>query len=52
MKTFRVYYRNGNQKLFEAKNMMMLMSALSRVTEYIEGELVSDIVKVEEVSNS
>ena len=41
---YRVYFRDGNQKLFEAKNIYLLMMHVIYVLEYKP----TDVVKVEE----
>ena len=43
--TFRVYFRDGNQKLFEAENMYAVINHLYFELNYN----ASDIVKIEEV---
>lgn len=48
LKIYRVYYKNGNQKLFEAPSITELVRELSSTTEYNENALVSDITKIEE----
>lgn len=45
MHDFRVYFRDGNQKLFEAENMYAVLSYIYFVLHYN----ASDITKIEEV---
>lgn len=45
MKTFRVYFRDGNQKLFEATDMMHLMIYLVQFRHFDE----KSFVMIEEV---
>lgn len=48
MKTFRVYFSDGNQKLYEAKNILVVMQVISLST--MKGSYsVDDVTKVEEV---
>lgn len=48
MKIYRVYYGSGNQKLYEAPSITMLVKELASNTEYNKNALVSDITKIEE----
>lgn len=45
MKTFRVYFIDGNQKLFEAENIV----AVINYVVYALGFSATEIIKVEEV---
>ena len=43
--TYRVYFRDGNQKLFEAENMYVVINYICFDLNYN----ASDIIKIEEV---
>lgn len=45
MKTFRVYFVDGNQKLFDARD---IVAVISHVV-YVVGYNACDIIKIEEV---
>lgn len=49
MKTFRVYFRDGNQKLLEAENMVYLMDYIVDILIFPGHYEEEDIVKIEEV---
>lgn len=46
MKTFRVYFQDGNQRLFEAEN---IVSVINFVVYELD-ENAENVVKVEEIS--
>lgn len=46
MRSYRVYFIDGNQKLFDAENLYSLMAYLSFEAEDIS---IEDIYKVEEI---
>ena len=45
MRTYRVYFSDGNQRLYEAKNIVEVLNYVVYVSEYLAGQ----IVKIEEV---
>ena len=45
VRTYRVYYRDGNQKLFEAPNVLRLVQFLGITIS----ANVNDVIKIEEV---
>lgn len=49
MKTFRVYFKDGNQKLFEAENIVDLMDYIVDTLIFTGHYEEDDIYKVEEV---
>lgn len=44
-KTFRIYYNDGNRKLFDGENIYDVLSYVL----FEQGDLASDIYKIEEV---
>lgn len=47
VKTFRVYFRDGNQKLYEAPHIQAIIEAISEgIASKYE---ITDVVKIEEV---
>lgn len=44
-RTYRVYFSDGNQRLYEAENIVACMNYVVYVSEYLAGQ----ILKIEEV---
>ena len=44
MKTYRVYFSDGNQRLYEARDILEVVKYVAYTSEYL-----SQIVKIEEV---
>lgn len=49
-KTYRVYFKDGNQRLYETINMLMLCEHIE-VASIDDSYGVRDIVKIEEVTD-
>ena len=50
MRTFRVYFINGNQKLYDAENIYSLIDYLhSLIDDNLNAYIIEDIYKIEEV---
>ena len=47
-KIFRVYFSDGNQRLYEAKNIFEALNYVVQVSEYMVGQ----ILRIEEVEDN